>query len=235
MRALPLLLTVAIVLAALVAYDLFRGRDVPVPLSSGPGPAALAPGATSDAGGSSPRLGGAAPAILARLAALEHRVDGLEAAWRAGAERGDRTKDPGDDPRIDGGDGARALAADPLDPTVIEWFRTVKEAVERQDQAALKRAQATALVTAQGVVLTPEQREKVVDLTLAFRDQVDEALHRASREGQSTPEQRREILRRIRAEYGDALGRVLPAADADALLERLGPVPGYPKPSPPPR
>ena len=152
-----------------------------------------------------------------RLADLEARIEALEAAGATAASAAaPTTLEPM----------PRTAEEEPT-PAELAWFRTLRDEVERQDQLARKRKFVTDLVLGTGADLSAAQRERVVDVTVEFRDLVDATIQEASRKGRS-PEERRELLRQVHEEYRLALEREVPPGTARTLLEKLGPVPGYP-------
>ena len=234
MRLAQVLLTAALVVAGLVAYDLVRGHA-----PAEPAPAVDAPlrSPLPAADGRPPPIvieGSGTEAVLARIERVEAQVGAIQDALsRYRFVAADATTPS---PRSGGGAAPRGGVPpfvpppeyDPsrssFRPEDLAWFKALREEVDRVDRAERAATFVRAQIGRTGVRLSDENRERVVVLELARRDRVRDVLRSSTG---STAEGRRVALERLTEEFRRDLAAFLAPDEASAIAKELARYPGF--------
>ncbi len=226
MNVLQLVLTLVLVAGGLFVYDTFvADRSPPAPTESlrVDTPAAPPPATTPVEPPMRVELQGAGvEALVRRVEALEARAEELAAAASrratpgeggAGIPPGFRVEDVVD-------------VEEPIfDERELAWFRAMKDEVDRQQRQERFERMISNQLERTGVSLTDEQREGVLKATLDYRQSIT-ARYRQEGFSKQPAEVRNEALSQLRADYEQSLYMLVPAAEADKILQQMGRFPG---------
>ncbi len=110
--------------------------------------------------------------------------------------------------------------------TEIRWFKALKAFVDAQEREERYQTMIERQLARVGLELTPEQTAQVIALTIAYRAKVRDAYRTGQAEGQSR-EDRSALVEGVRAEFEAAVYDLLPAMDAEKVVQSLGRSPGF--------
>lgn len=230
MKLATVLVQVALVAAGILVYDQVRGSD-PVDLLP-PEPSVVRLEAPAPVEPPPPVVleGKGVGVLVEQMGDVVRRVAGLEkqmkertvvvgdSGYRPTPTPGAPGTEPGET-YVDENGNTRRFADDE-----VAWFRALKgevDAIERRERYVdMFGRQLDRL----GISLTDEQQAKVVDQTIAFRAKVRDAGRAAAGK---TQEERRSAMDLLREEYSQTVYSLVPAGDAEKIVESMGRYPGY--------
>lgn len=220
-------LNLVTVVLALLAYDALRAPPEAI-VVGGDEPAEVAPEKDDDhlerrvdaleqGHKRVPRTAPTDPALLARLDALEAKLDDRPEPRAATAE-------PENPPTVD--------PVVPDEPTAaeIQWFRDLQAAVKRDDAVKRNRARLDKMLDGLPVNLTDAERDAVHEAYAAFQPRVNEIWTEVKIEAEQVAKSGGTIDRRtlvedtqqvIAAELTEVLGEVVSATDAATISNAL--------------
>lgn len=123
-------------------------------------------------------------------------------------------------------DGSAEGETPEFDPEVMAWFRAMKEEVDRQVRQERFEQMIGNQLDRTKVVLTEEQRDSVIQATIAYRGRIRTS-YREKGFSEKAPEERKQALDLLKADYEQSLYTLVPAAEADQILEQMGRYPGF--------
>ena len=227
MNVLQLVLTLAVVAGGLFVYDTFLAdHPVPTPPEVARTEPTTAPPPRDEPAMRVELQGAGVEGLVRRIAELEERLDEIAAAPSAVPA-----------PRPTPGEGGAATPSsfrpadlvDGADPTFDErdlaWFRAMKDEVDRRQRQERFEEMVGNQIDRSGVTLTADQRSGVLEATMKYRASI-RAAYREEGFSQKPPEEREQALQLLRAEYEQTLYTLVPASEADTLLQQMGRFPG---------
>jgi len=232
MKLSTVFIQIALVAAGILVYDQIRGSD-PVE-SLPPEPTVVRVEAPAPAPAPAPVVleGKGVDVLVDQMGDVQTRIADLERKMRS---RTTVVADAGHRPANAGGTDAEA----PEDGATfvdengntrrfsdedVAWFRSLKgevDAIERRERyVQMFDRQLDRL----GISLTEDQQSKVIDETIAFRTKVRDAGRDAAGKSQ---EERRAAMDVLRESYSQTVYSLVPAGDAEKIVESMGRYPGY--------
>lgn len=154
--------------------------------------------------------------LKARVLSLEKRVDELAQAARAADESPPVTPPV---PEVD-------WAKRPYSQDQIDWFGGLKEATDEIERRERYAAMIGRQLDRTEVPLTDEQRELLVKTSISIWNRMRDAMRKAQERGDDL-ETRQALIDGIRNEYEQAINSMLPALDAEKVLQSVGRYSGF--------
>jgi hypothetical protein len=165
-------------------------------------------------------------AVVDRVVALERKLEGLASRTTAVAASGD-TRRP-EAPEIaatgisEGAEGGEPSYSD----REIEWFRSLKREVDQIERRERYASMINRQLNRAEVDLSDEQRQQIVDSTIAFRNKLRDEMRQAQERGDDR-DARQAVMERLRGEYEQTVYSLLPSADAEKVIESVGRYSGF--------
>lgn len=223
---------VALVAAGILVYDQIRGSD-PVE-SLNPEPAVVRVEAPAPEPAPAPIvlegrgvgvLVDQMKDVLSRISDLEtesrNRVTAVaDAGYRPTTSEGNAVGTPAEgETYVDENGNTRRFSDDD-----VAWFRALKGEVDTMERRERYVTMFDRQLERLGIALTDDQKTKVVDETISFRNKIREAGRQA---GGQSPEDRRASMDTLREEYSQTVFSLVPTAEAEKIVESMGRYPGY--------
>ncbi len=226
-----IVLQIALVGAGILVYDQVRGDHEPAaPVIAGLDTPRGQPTSAPEIEVMAPVVleGKGMDAVVDRLVALEQKVAGLaERTTRVVGDSGYPAGRPGA-PEI-AAEGAAERAGDPereYEQREIDWFRGLKREADEIERRERYASMINRQLNRADVELSDEQRGRIVDSTIAFRNRMRDEMRQAQERGDDR-DARQALIDGIRTEYEQTVYSLLPVGDAEKVIESVGRYSGF--------
>jgi hypothetical protein len=225
-----IVLQIALVGAGILVYDQVRGGQEPAaPVIAGLDTPRGQPASAPEIEVMAPVVleGKGMDAVVDRLVALEQRVAGLTERTTVVGDSGYPAGRPAA-PEI-AAEGTAERAANPESgyaQAEIDWFRGLKKEADQIERRERYASMINRQLNRADVDLTDEQRGRIVDSTIAFRNRMRDEMRQAQERGDDR-DARQTLIDGIRTEYEQTVYSLLPVGDAEKVIESVGRYSGF--------
>ena len=230
MKLVYVILQVALVGAGILIYDQVRTSEAPPVFPDDPIDVARA-------AEPAPREVEVLPPIVLEGTGVEAMSDRLSALERKVAEARARRStevvpDSGYRPPVPSGvDGRDDRERDPETGHAhstedIEWFRSLKRGADQIERRERYVSMMNRQLNRLELSLTDSQRQSVIDTTISFREKVQQKMRDAQAKSLDR-DARQAVLEQLRGEYESTVYSLIPATEAEKVVQSLGRYPGF--------